>query len=135
MYCHYIGWCIGKCSLYRGVLYSECPFSEAPLHTKSPCIFWCLITESLLDWFHLNYTWYCGYILYTQKPALRGEFSVCKLKQHRQMRQVEPLDDHYHDYDTTSRRMAGEECQDSDSDTPVSTDKHTPATKGSVVWY
>ena len=21
MYCHYIGWCIGKCPLYRGVLY------------------------------------------------------------------------------------------------------------------
>ena len=28
MYCHYIGWCIGKCPLYRGVLYSECPLSE-----------------------------------------------------------------------------------------------------------
>ena len=24
----YIGWCIGKCPLYRGVLYSECPLSE-----------------------------------------------------------------------------------------------------------
>ena len=26
MYCHYIGWCIGKSPLYRGVLYSECLF-------------------------------------------------------------------------------------------------------------
>ena len=33
MYCHCIGWCIGKCPLYRGVLYSECPLSEAPLYT------------------------------------------------------------------------------------------------------
>ena len=32
-YCHYIGWCIGKCPLYRGVLYSECPLSEVPLYT------------------------------------------------------------------------------------------------------
>ena len=32
MYCHYIGWCIGKCPLYRGVLYSECPLSEVPLY-------------------------------------------------------------------------------------------------------
>ena len=33
MYCHYIhvGWCIGKCPLYRGVLYSECPLLEDPL--------------------------------------------------------------------------------------------------------
>ena len=23
MYCHYIGWCIGKCPLYRGVLYQR----------------------------------------------------------------------------------------------------------------
>ena len=28
MHCHYIGWCIGKCPLYRGVLYSECPLPE-----------------------------------------------------------------------------------------------------------
>ena len=32
MYCHYIDWCIGKCPLYRGVLYSECPLSEVPLY-------------------------------------------------------------------------------------------------------
>ena len=32
MYYHYIGWCIGKCVLYRGVLYSECPLSEVPLY-------------------------------------------------------------------------------------------------------
>ena len=25
--------CIGKCLLYRGVLYSECPSSEVPLYT------------------------------------------------------------------------------------------------------
>ena len=31
MYCLSIGWCIGKCPLYRGVLYSECPLSEVPL--------------------------------------------------------------------------------------------------------
>ena len=30
MYYHYIGWCIRKCPLYRGVLYSECPLSEVP---------------------------------------------------------------------------------------------------------
>ena len=34
MYCHYIDWCIGKCPLYRGVLYSECPLSEVPLYTR-----------------------------------------------------------------------------------------------------
>ena len=34
MYCHYIGWCIGKCPLYRGVLYSECPLSEVPLYSS-----------------------------------------------------------------------------------------------------
>ena len=28
MYCHYIGWCIGKCPLYRGVLYSECIYQR-----------------------------------------------------------------------------------------------------------
>ena len=27
-----VGWCIGKCPLYRGVLYSECPLSEVPLY-------------------------------------------------------------------------------------------------------
>ena len=32
MYCHYIGWCIGKCPLYRGVRYSECPLSEVTLY-------------------------------------------------------------------------------------------------------
>ena len=32
MYCHYIGWYIGKCPLYRGVHYSECPLSEVPLY-------------------------------------------------------------------------------------------------------
>ena len=33
MYCHYIiGWCIGKCPLYRGILYSECPLSEVSLY-------------------------------------------------------------------------------------------------------
>ena len=32
MYCHYIGWCIGKCPSYRGALYSECPLSEVPLY-------------------------------------------------------------------------------------------------------
>ena len=34
MYCHYIhvGWCVEKCPLYRGVLYSECPLSEVPLY-------------------------------------------------------------------------------------------------------
>ena len=32
-YCHNIGWCIRKCPLYRGVLYSECPLSEVPLNT------------------------------------------------------------------------------------------------------
>ena len=32
MHCHYIGWCIGKCPLYRGVLYTECPLSEVPLY-------------------------------------------------------------------------------------------------------
>ena len=31
IYCHHIGWCIRKCPLYRGVLYSECPLSEVPL--------------------------------------------------------------------------------------------------------
>ena len=36
MYCHYIGWCIGKCPLYRGVLYSECPLSEVPLYMYMP---------------------------------------------------------------------------------------------------
>ena len=34
MYCHYIGWCIEMCPLYRGVLYSECPLSEVPLYTQ-----------------------------------------------------------------------------------------------------
>ena len=29
---HCIGWCVGKCPLYRGVLYSERPLSEAPLY-------------------------------------------------------------------------------------------------------
>ena len=40
MYCHYIhvGWCIGKCPLYRGVLYSECPLSEVPLYTHQPIV-------------------------------------------------------------------------------------------------
>ena len=33
-YCHCIGWCIGKCPLYRGVLYSECPLSEVPLYAE-----------------------------------------------------------------------------------------------------
>ena len=32
MCCRYIGWCIGKCPLYRGVLYSECPLAEVPLY-------------------------------------------------------------------------------------------------------
>ena len=46
MYCHYIDWCIGKCPLYRGVLYSECPLSEVPLyrtcvlqHVHTSCIY------------------------------------------------------------------------------------------------
>ena len=30
----HVGWCIGKCPLYRGVLYSECPLSEVPLHIQ-----------------------------------------------------------------------------------------------------
>ena len=29
----HVGWCIGKCPLYRGVLYSKCPLSEVPLYT------------------------------------------------------------------------------------------------------
>ena len=33
MHCHYIGWCIGKCPLCRGVLYSECPLSEVPQYS------------------------------------------------------------------------------------------------------
>ena len=28
MYCHCIGWCIRKCPLYRGVLYSEYPYQR-----------------------------------------------------------------------------------------------------------
>ena len=39
MYCHYIGWCIGKCPLYRGVLYSECPLSEVPLYIHGVHVF------------------------------------------------------------------------------------------------
>ena len=41
MYCHYIGWCIGKCPLHRGVLYSECLLSEVPLYSlyESMCIY------------------------------------------------------------------------------------------------
>ena len=44
MYCHYIGWCIGKCPLYRGVIYSECPlyrgviYSECPLSEAPLCV-------------------------------------------------------------------------------------------------
>ena len=28
----YIGWCVEKYPVYRGVLYSECPLSEVPLY-------------------------------------------------------------------------------------------------------
>ena len=37
MYCHYIGWCIGKCPLYRGVLYSECPLSDFGCKLRNTC--------------------------------------------------------------------------------------------------
>ena len=43
MYCHYIGWCIDKCPLYRGVLNSECPLSEVPLYIYT-CT--CILKES-----------------------------------------------------------------------------------------
>ena len=56
MYCHYIGWCIGKCPLYRGVLYSECPLSEVPLYT---CI--------------------CVYGLVLDKPVVPGQLLFLEL--------------------------------------------------------
>lgn len=59
--------------------------------------------------------------LQPQKPSLRGEFSVCKLKhqQGRQGRLAEPgtYDDHYSRPPASSHTPA--DCQDSDSDTAL----------------
>ena len=44
MYCHYIGWCIGKCPLYGGIHYSECPLSEVPLYIHF-IVYTCICTR------------------------------------------------------------------------------------------
>ena len=48
MCCHSIGWCIGKCPLYRGVLYSECPLSEVPLYIVRVSFIYCRHTLSII---------------------------------------------------------------------------------------